>query len=399
MSAEEATPILITSTGYQSDQKNPTFRYTFANSVDLSNKKVAIASIIMPFSWFNITAAMKNNQLGIQYPTGSTTCSAISITSNVITLTVGNSGAFANGNTIFVTSMAVSTFLNGTYLTNITVVNGTTITAAYVHANVSTTNSENGVVVQITPFTITFPDGGYNISDINTYLEFYFETNNLYSVNASTGAHVYPLSISVNETIYGVTANSIVITSVGYNLPSGSSYTFPSIPTNAQFVFLPNNFCVFTQTISINGTVITQLNGGITGITPQTFPTLTAPASVQSVNSAIAPEVSPIPNLLVSINQVINPYTNNNVSASGIITSTGVSFGMNIVYSPPTYIWNSFAKGSSSVPFIDVVFYDPTYQNTVVLQDRQITMQLLIADKDNPTVKKLTELIAIEKLK
>jgi hypothetical protein len=78
--AEEDTgtvfPLIINSAGAISTPYNNKFRYTFpAGSVQFNNAKVALETINMYYSWFNIMSVLNNNTYQIIHPTlaGSTT--------------------------------------------------------------------------------------------------------------------------------------------------------------------------------------------------------------------------------------------------------------------------------------------------------------------------------------
>lgn len=67
---EQLFPIIINGQNVVSGSNNNTFRYSFpAGSVRFENSKVAIASINMYYSWFNITSAYGNNTFSYVFPT------------------------------------------------------------------------------------------------------------------------------------------------------------------------------------------------------------------------------------------------------------------------------------------------------------------------------------------
>jgi hypothetical protein len=73
---ERLFPIIINSSGLVDTPNNNIYRYRFpAGSVVFNNARVAIQTINIYYSWFNITSEYNNNQFSIVFPTlaGSTT--------------------------------------------------------------------------------------------------------------------------------------------------------------------------------------------------------------------------------------------------------------------------------------------------------------------------------------
>jgi len=97
----------------------------------------------------------------------------------------------------------------------------------------------------MTTFNVIIPNGFYSISDLNKYIKFYCDTNNLYLID-SGGNHVYYINISVNTTYY---ANEIALYPIPTSLPSGytapSGYQFPTSTKTPQLQILNNNFQKF----------------------------------------------------------------------------------------------------------------------------------------------------------
>ena len=51
-------------------------------------------------------------------------------------------------------------------------------------------------------YTITFPDGFYQVSDLNKYIELYMINQNQYLYNATTGYNTYFIQLVTNVTYY-----------------------------------------------------------------------------------------------------------------------------------------------------------------------------------------------------
>lgn len=65
--------IVLNSTNVVQDGENNKLVYKFPNSVNLKDKYVAVSSISMYYSWFNITSAFQNNYFTYTWTSGSTT--------------------------------------------------------------------------------------------------------------------------------------------------------------------------------------------------------------------------------------------------------------------------------------------------------------------------------------
>ena len=72
MSDETLYPIILNSSNLvQGSNGNSTYRYQFpAGSVKFKNSKVAVASLSMYYSWYNITSGNGNNSFQIIWPIG-----------------------------------------------------------------------------------------------------------------------------------------------------------------------------------------------------------------------------------------------------------------------------------------------------------------------------------------
>jgi hypothetical protein len=75
MSDETLYPIILNSSNLvQGSNGNSTYRYQFpAGSVKFKNSKVAVASLSMYYSWYNITSSNSNNTFQIIWPIGAGT--------------------------------------------------------------------------------------------------------------------------------------------------------------------------------------------------------------------------------------------------------------------------------------------------------------------------------------
>lgn len=218
--------------------------FKFPNSVRLSNHAIAVSSITMYYSWYNISVALQNNTFQYTW-------------------------------------------------------NGTT-------------------------YTVIIPNGTYNISDINAYLQNVMINNNTYAIDAS-GNYVYYLEMIVNAVEYGIQLNSF---EVPITFPSGWTIPFtpPTVAFNPQFI-IPS---AFNTIIGYNVNT--------------TFPTTPTGAGNVSTISPNAPEVQPNPVLFLTCSGIQNPYT---IPSSIIYSiSPNANVGDQITFTPPQLIFNKILEGT-----------------------------------------------------
>lgn len=172
-------------------------------------------------------------------------------------------------------------------------------------------------------FTIILPNGTYNISDINAYLQSEMINNNTYAIDAS-GNYVYYLEMIVNSVEYGIQLNSFEVPT---SFPSG--WTVPFTATNAfnpQFI-IPSAF--------------NKIIGYSVGYT---FPSTNLPQGNVSSISTVAPEVQPNPVLFLTCSGIQNPYT---IPSSIIYSiSPNANVGDQITFTPPQLIFNKILQGT-----------------------------------------------------
>ena len=293
------------------DGKNNTLVYKFPNSVTFSDSEIAVAQITMYYSWFNITAALRNNTFTFNW--------------------------------------------------------------------INTAGTNN-----YTTYTITIPDGLYEISDLNNFLQFVFlngpslstaiisptPTASFYLVN-SAGDNVYYAEWIVNPTAYGVQLNTYSVPTAlpaGWTNPGGTllpAQTFnPVITTPAEF----------NKIVGFATTFVSAQNQNNASPNPGTALAYKI-GSTFSYLSTIAPQVQPNPNLLVAISNIDNIYA----SPSSIIynLTPGVGIGELITEKPPQFNFNKLLRGTYNE--LRVQFLGSDLQG-VPIKDPNMTMLLVIKD-------------------
>ena len=168
-------------------------------------------------------------------------------------------------------------------------------------------------------YTITIPDGYYEISDLNAYFQSIMVANTHYMTN-SAGQFIYFLEFIVNTSRYAVQINSYPLdtsiqSSNGYILPSGATWSVPATSTLSQFNVNTSGF------------------GEVLGYEIGSYPDTQVGSSTLSFLSSKAPQITPYSSILVSCNLV----NNRAVIPSNILTSytpLGTSIGSLFTFEP-----------------------------------------------------------------
>jgi len=235
-----------------------------------------------------------------------------------------------------------------------------------------------------TPYTFTIPNGLYEVSDINKFLQFSFIQNGLYLISP-TGQNVYFAEFIVNANRYAIQMNTFpvplqssfavqvdgsylgtVAPWVGYKTPLASTPGataawpgFPSVTFNPQLV-LPDNFNkLFGYTVP--DPFITSLNTGV--------------GTNLSYLSNVAPQIQPNPSAFLSISNIANKYA---IPSSIIYNiSPSVAFGAQIIEQPPQFSWNKLLSGTYNELRVQIL--GANFQPLTIL-DPNMTIVLVIRD-------------------
>jgi len=161
-------------------------------------------------------------------------------------------------------------------------------------------------------YTIDIPDGYYQISDLNAYVQLAMKTQGHYLVN-QLGKDVFYFKIQTNIIYY---VNTISLTTVPSSLPAGW--------TN------PASFSLTGETFRL---VISDNISKILGLTPSTYPPI--PSALDVIfNSDKTPEITPISFVYVKcdfVNDTRFSFENSDVISQIIVTDTrrGTLFNLN----------------------------------------------------------------------
>jgi hypothetical protein len=95
-------------------------------------------------------------------------------------------------------------------------------------------------------YNVIIPNGFYSVSDINKYIKFFCDLNNLFLIDGG-GNRVYYINFSNNSTYY---SNQLNLYTIPSSLPSGYSsplnWTFPNVAKTPQIEILDNNFVIYS---------------------------------------------------------------------------------------------------------------------------------------------------------
>jgi hypothetical protein len=294
--------IVLTSSNVIIDGKNNSYVYNFPNSIVLKDKYIAVSSVTMYYSWFNITSNYSNNSFSY-------------------TWTVGG---------------------------------------------VSTT------------YNVNIPDGIYNITDINAFLQWSMINNGTYLINNS-GDNVYYAEMIVNPNRYAIQINTFQVPTslpVGWSQPGNfagyPTQTFNPIISIPQFF---NQIIGYPVNFISNGNV----NNAYTPPTASSSNNYVSKDAVGTLSylSNTNPNVQPNSSIFLSISNLNNPYS----QPSSIIYSITptVPIGEQVIERPPNFMWNKMIDGTYNQLRVQFLGID---KQPITLNDPNLTIILSIRDKE-----------------
>lgn len=235
-----------------------------------------------------------------------------------------------------------------------------------------------------TTYTVTIPDGLYEIRDLNNFLQFVFlnapslstdiisptPAEPFYLVDAA-GDNVFYAEWIVNPTAYAIQLNT-------YNVPT----SLPSGFLNPGLTLLPAQSFnpvittpeEFNKIVGFSSTFSSSQNQNNAGVNPGT-PTAFKISSTFSYLSTQPPQVQPNSSLLIAISNIDNIYAN----PTSIIYSLApsVAIGQLIVEKPPEFNFNKLLQGTYNELRLQLLGND---LQPVTIRDPNITILLVIKD-------------------
>ncbi len=212
--------------------------------------------------------------------------------------------------------------------------------------------------------TLTIPDGGYEITDLNNFLRYYLVSNGYYIQNNTTGEQVIYAKFQVNPSIYAIEFISYPLeTSLPSGYTAGPAITFPATPKGPQLVV---NQAAF-------GTVI--------GFETGTFP-LSQPTVLTTITSTFTPVVSDVSNVIITLDSANNPFAGNSKVIHSI-SPAGYAYASLIKSDPYQLAWTPQQTGWRQSITIQIVD-----QNLlpIIQYDTDLTIKLLIRFRDQSQI-------------
>lgn len=237
--------------------------------------------------------------------------------------------------------------------------------------NTFTYNWINGGGVATT-YTVTIPNGTWEISAINAYLQYVFIQNGHYLVNGS-GDNVYYAEFLVNPERYAIQINTFLFPTAlpaGWSNPAAVPFppqSFnPIITLPAKFNEIMGYVVGFATNQNLNNAYVPPVSQFVSKLANGTL----------SYISTTFPNVQPNSSILFSISNIDNSYA---TPSSILYTLTpSVSVGQVISERVPEFAWLPLINGTTSELRLTILGTD---LNPIQLKDPQITIVLVIKDK------------------
>lgn len=211
-------------------------------------------------------------------------------------------------------------------------------------------------------FTVTIPNGYYNVNSINLFLQNEMVRNNHFLTDAA-GKRLFYIEFVENPTYYAIQVNLSPMFARSVTLPSG--WTQPS---------------TWLRPTSQSTPAITILSIGnfkdLIGFNPGSYPA-TAQSTLFQKRSDYTPQISPISSLLVRCNLA----RNTNALPDDVIFNLSqgfTSFGGLINEKPNEIYFSSMSNGI--FPSIEITLCDQNF-NPVEIIDKNILITLIIKHK------------------
>lgn len=230
----------------------------------------------------------------------------------------------------------------------------------------------NNLGVQTT-YTITIPDGLYEVSTLNQLLQYTFIQNGHYLVNGS-GQNVYYAEMLINTSRYAVQINTFLFPTAlpaGWTNPAG--VLFPPQSFNPSII-LPANInkilgfvAGFSTNLNINNAYIPPTSNYISKLGNGTL----------SYISTSAPNVQPNSCVIINISNIDNQYAQPTGTCYTIVPS--VAIGEVINEKPVNYIWNKLIPGTYNEIAIQLLGSD---LQPIKIQDPSMTFVFVIKNSD-----------------
>lgn len=226
-------------------------------------------------------------------------------------------------------------------------------------------------------YTVTFPNGYYNTSDLQNYLIQFMISQNQYITNTTANTNTYFLQIATNATYY---ANQIfafpVLTSLltlpaGYSVPTAGFNNNSTTNTTSQPVgtnFFPNT--------SYTPQFVFPSSGGINsilGFSAASYPASSTNTLSYNTISNQTPNATPVNSVIVQCDLVNNECGFPSTVLDSFVPN--VAFGYNVNYNSSYPKWIKIQSGTYQ--FLTIYFSDQNY-NVIPMTDSNVMISLLL---------------------
>lgn len=213
-----------------------------------------------------------------------------------------------------------------------------------------------------TVYNFTIPDGYYDFSTLNQNLQFNMAKNKLYLQNTTTTNQIlYFISCYANSVQYASQIDILYVPSTlisGYSIPSGASWSLPTIATYPQLILsdgLRKLFGFTTQTSFPLSQTVPTVSENVSFVS-NTYPVLSPIFCYMLGCNLIHSPINPVPNVFYQI-----PLS---ASFGGLVKESTAGSAMLTVH-------------PSKYQYIEITTYDQ-FLTPLVLLDPEITITLII---------------------
>ncbi len=229
----------------------------------------------------------------------------------------------------------------------------------------------NGAGVATT-YTVSIPDGLYEVSTLNQLLQFEMIKNGHYLVNSSS-QNVYYAEFVVNPARYAVQINTYLFPTalpVGFTNPAAVPFppqSFnPIITLPARINQILGYVAGFTTNQNLNNAFVPPVSPYVSKLANGTL----------SYISTTAPNVQPNSSLLFSLSNIDNSYAQPTSIIYTLVPSVGI--GELINERPSNFIWNKLIPGTYNELRLSILGTD---LSPITINDPAITIVLVIKEK------------------
>jgi len=229
-----------------------------------------------------------------------------------------------------------------------------------------------------TTYTITIPNGLYEIETLNQLLQFTMIQNGHYLVNGS-GENVYYAEFLVNPARYAVQINTYLFPTA---LPAGftnpASVPFPPQSFN-PVITIPAKFNIIVG-YSAGFATAQNLNNSFVPPANDPFVSKLANGTISYISTQ-APNVQPNSSLLFSISNIDNAYAQPTSIIYTLVPAVAV--GEIIYEKPPNFIWTKLINGTYNELRLVILGTD---LQPIAINDPSITIVLVVRDPGELTM-------------